>query len=321
MKRPRRLCSDCRAFTVVELLVVIAIVLILIGLLIPGLGHARETSRMLREQSAIRQQMTAYLAYTTTFKDKTLPAAPHWNWVHDYLAHVEPRSLMWPADPLLADHAMVGGIVKPWTWHLVSWADYPLHQVQLQKSRYEELVAMPTFPTTFMAAGVQVVRYGPGLHMTLAESPSFAMNGVYVGGAYQFSAFQRGAGPNPPSAGGSFYVADVSRVRDTSTLMVFASARNNGNYPGNWIVLPPRPFPMGTSSSYSLSGGWLAQSDWYDARLPPQMWGNIQPRYFRRAVLVMFDGHVEMLSLDDLRDMRHWSNHATTPDWEFQPAP
>jgi hypothetical protein len=32
----------------------------------------------------------------------------------------------------------------------------------------------------------------------------------------------------------------------------------------------------------------------------------------------MSDGHVEMQSLTDLRDMRKWSNYATRPDWNFQ---
>jgi len=36
---------------------------------------------------------------------------------------------------------------------------------------------------------------------------------------------------------------------------------------------------------------------------------------------VMFDGHVESLRLEDLRDMRRWSNFADRPDWNFVAAP
>ena len=47
----------------------------------------------------------------------------------------------------------------------------------------------------------------------------------------------------------------------------------------------------------------------------------VHPRYFGRVATAMFDGHVEGQTLEQLRDMRKWSNYANRPDWNFVPGP
>jgi hypothetical protein len=128
-----------------------------------------------------------------------------------------------------------------------------------------------------------------------AYHPSLGINGVYVGGAYQFGAF-RGQGPgrpapfqdgygnptpagNPTTSGGNFYVQRTADVRNPASLIHLASSRgadvtgtgmwgwgatlpdpNATNHiirPGYWIVLPPRPHPTGRGSSgLTLGNGW-----------------------------------------------------------------
>ena len=48
---------------------------------------------------------------------------------------------------------------------------------------------------------------------------------------------------------------------------------------------------------------------------PPEDWGFVAPRYGRKAVAAMMDGHAQSLSLKALQDMRHWANHADRPDF------
>jgi hypothetical protein len=47
----------------------------------------------------------------------------------------------------------------------------------------------------------------------------------------------------------------------------------------------------------------------------------LNARYLKRVCTVMFDGHAASQTLEQLRDMRKWSNFATSADWTFRNAP
>src|SRR5882672_9752632 len=70
-RRPRPLQSH--AFTLVELLVVIGIIAVLIGILLPVLGKARESARSIQCQSNLRQFFMADAIYMNRYKGWHLP--------------------------------------------------------------------------------------------------------------------------------------------------------------------------------------------------------------------------------------------------------
>ena len=58
-----------RAFTLIELLVVISIIALLVGILLPALGMARETGRMAACLSNMRQMTISSIAYAADHDD------------------------------------------------------------------------------------------------------------------------------------------------------------------------------------------------------------------------------------------------------------
>lgn len=79
---PQRAAS--RAFTLIELLVVVAVIAVLIGIMLPALGKARQSARTLVCLSNIRQIEVAHTLYADTYKG---------NFVDAGLAHGGPPNL------------------------------------------------------------------------------------------------------------------------------------------------------------------------------------------------------------------------------------
>jgi prepilin-type N-terminal cleavage/methylation domain-containing protein len=100
---PRR-----RGFTLIELLVVIAIIAILIGLLLPGLGAARDTARDVRCKATLKQIGLAVQLYLDEQRDPVFidfyPRNPnahdHWNAIrtlNEYLSSAGNEAVKCPA--------------------------------------------------------------------------------------------------------------------------------------------------------------------------------------------------------------------------------
>lgn len=152
-------------------------------------------------------------------------------------------------------------------------------------------------------------RLNSDYEMSLA--PSFGINLTFVGGDYGSGSDKIPSEQNFVTYG-KFAVTHLNEIYAPSKLLVFASARITdaalGNQEGYNAIKSP----------YFVSRRWAEE---YDENRPYYDYGGVHPRFNGKAVCAMADGHVEALTMEQLEDMRRWSNQAAqadNPDWTLQ---
>ena len=127
--------------------------------------------------------------------------------------------------------------------------------------------------------------------------PNLGLNAVLLGGHY-------GSGsPLPPSprlieAYGKFHLTHLAEAVAPEKLTVFASARSGKDRPGYFEIRPP-----------NLTGKVWSGSDFTEDS-PASAHGFVDFRYNGKAVTASLAGNVQLLSEEEFRDMRRWSNQA-----------
>lgn len=194
------------AFTLIELLVVISIIALLIGILLPALGAARNSARSIASLSNLRQIGIATVAYTADQKDY-------------YPMHSSSTGVA----SLSGDFPAYDGNIKP------RWPDYLFPYMQntdvylspnLTPRELDAGFANPFFhpfsdTTAEQAArGIQAPTANPPAVGEEPRNGGYGYNFQYIGNARTTPTFHARAGRDIVSASDTVVVGDVAGSRD-----------------------------------------------------------------------------------------------------------
>lgn len=255
-----------RGFTLIELLVVIGIIALLMGILLPVVSRARRQARQTEELVAVRQLMIAHLIYSQANDGALIPGRID--------------VAMYPGMAVTDD---AGAKLTPpeaanrWPWRLLASVRQGPRGTLLVNEQESRLAD----------------RNQPLWSYLVSVYPSFGMNCYEIGGDLE-APLQNHAG----------YLRQITRSRNATRLIVFASARADAEIQGYFALRPPAYRMRTWPTAQRWPSTPFAESDAASA------WGYVHPRWDGRAVVGCLDGHAEMLTVDELRDMTRWSETA-----------
>lgn len=295
-----------RGFTLIEMLVVISVIALLLSIALPTLAKARRSGAQVRELAALKQVGLAYTVYAQDNRGALLPGFLPLEWVTPGAsASIEFKVF---SNDIGGGSRLYGSSARRWPWRLAPYFNYSREALVVDRRLRAEFNALPDRPDL-----------RTGFQWAFANSPSFGMNSTWVGGDYRRGGFYQPA----LTRWGKYYVTTLDEPKFADRLLIFATSR--GDHPiTESPVIPGR---------HRIEGPWLSSREigqvptftpWeappgpFNASRSPSTYGHVDFRHGGKAAIVAFDGHVELASVDELRDMRRWCNLATAANWRPQ---
>ena len=284
-------------FTLIELLVVISIIALLIGILLPALGKARTCVLGVRELSQARQQLIAYQSYTDDHAGKLMPG---------FLSREQLRDMAARGVEVTDEFGRAVGDepARRYPWRLRSYLGEGIEGLYSDR-RIRQLVNESSESTL----GDESRAYAVSLY------PTLGLNSVFLGGSardpdYTSAAFKR--------AFGEFYLTRIQQATRPTELIAFASARSEGDPeilgPDAGVGVDGFFEVRAPVETEALGRRWASGYD-DDPALSRQNSGHVAFRFDGQAAAGMLDGHAELMTWDELDDMRRWGDRADDADW------
>jgi len=282
-----------RAFTIVEALVVTGIIAVILALVAPALRGARSVAHRTVELSAARQLMVGYANYAAVNRDAVLPGYAD-----------APRAIDQRGMPIAGGNLDVAA--RRYLWRIAPFIKYNIDALYVNDmSEVLERLRQESYAEYLYAASI---------------APSLGLNSEWIGGDLNAYGFLPTDHPLRQALDfNRFYLTRLTQAQFPDRLMTFASARGvdpeSATMGGNGITVEGYFKVFSPMFTELTNGRWSA--DAYSPSMPAENWGHVSARYRGQAVIAFIDGHTGGLTIDDLRDMRHWANWADRADWRL----
>lgn len=279
--------APCRAFTLIELLVVISIIGLLIGLLVPGLGRARASAALVRDENLARQLIAGYLEYASDHDDRAMVG---------YKAGLGAKDEF--GQEIVLQQYSTAAATGRYPWRLAPYLDFTFNAFVSDQRALDELRELPR--DEFIYA--------------MSEGPRFGLNATFLGG----DANEYGFDPAATQAwGANWVVRRLTNASRPSDLFTFVSATRQHDFQSisTGRVIAHDGF-FRVRSPYFLQRRWAAEPpSAQNARARAATIGNVHFPALGRAVVACVDGHAEAVDWKGMQDMRRWSDQADRADW------
>ena len=277
-------------FTLTEVLTVIAVVGVLLAVIIPSLRSLSNQAVGATELAAARQLSQGYVGYATDTNGELMPG---------YLSQ-SPGDQHYEGNYEVQgpDGNLLGGPAKRrWTWRILPYLDDAVDSLFVNEARQY----------------IDQRRGTDGFAYLTSVFPSFGLNGEWIGGMQ--GSIYSDLHTLGRFTGECYYAQRLAEVQRPADQLLFGSSRGGGpqgdsDVEGFFFIQSPYYFTTGWRWAEDESGAPV-----YEQPLAPSKSGYLSMRLRDKSATAMLDGSTSLRSMQELADMRLWTNRAWKPDW------
>jgi prepilin-type N-terminal cleavage/methylation domain-containing protein len=292
--------TKSRAFTLTELLVVIAIIVVVLSLLLASLRGVTDASKQVDSLNSLRQMAVAHSAYTNEY-ERFIPGFMNTTLLANYAIEAKlPNGIVLP--PVAT---------QSWVWRLAPYAGN------------EWRTFFRDFRDGALIESLEA-KVNNGDMTTVATTPSFGMNSIFVGGDSDHG------GPDVTK-----YSPWSSQVLDGTLTTIAATRVSHVKNPSNLILFAPvidsavDPLAAPSAGFPELRAPFLREDQWtvgnrnaiekaptisLPAGIPVSRFGG------QSIPVSNLDGSASMYPISSIMfDMRRWAPFADAEDWRVPP--